>query len=304
MKANDQINIKGYRWIGFNREMKHIRAPKASGGVGFFIKNTFLNDFDVHIVDKEIDGLLGILLTEKLSEAQILLFTGYLPPENSKWGRNPEIFYGHLLSKIYFYSTVDMVVICGDLNARIGQLKDCIADIDNIPNRVVIDQVKNKHGESFIDFLIESRMCILNGRLNPLSDGYTSVSTKGSAVVDYIAVCHDNFSNCNSFCVESCTEIISKCTLQNLIGEKCKVPDHALLSSVINLSVSLNDVKHVNPIQVNHCPNSTTYVNQKYDFKHINQNFMQSAEVAATLDKIIRGDSKDEGKTRRVRLRV
>ena len=154
LKANDQINIQGYRWIGFNREMKHIRAPKASGGVGFFIKNSFLNEFNVHIVDREIDGLLGILVSDQLSEVEILIFTGYLPPEGSKCGRNPETFYGHLLSKIYFYNTVDIVILCGDLNARVGHLKDCIADIDNIPNRVVIDQVINKHGESFIDFLV------------------------------------------------------------------------------------------------------------------------------------------------------
>ena len=198
--------------------MRHIRAPKSSGGVGFFIKNSFLNDFSVHIVDKEIDGLLGILLTNKISEVQMLIYSGYLRSENSKWGRNPELFLVTLLSKIYFYNTVDMVILCGDLNARIGSLMDCIVEIDNIPNRVVIDQVKNKHGESFIDFLVEACMCILNGRLNRLNDGFTSVSTKGAAVVDYIAVSYDNFNNCDSFCVDSCTDIISKNNLQSCWG--------------------------------------------------------------------------------------
>ena len=84
LKASDQINIQGYHWIGFNREVRHIRAPKSFGGVGFFLKNSFLNEFNVHIVDIEIDGLLGILLTNKISETQMLIFSGYLPPEKSK----------------------------------------------------------------------------------------------------------------------------------------------------------------------------------------------------------------------------
>ena len=119
--------------------------------------------------------------------------------------KKPRIIFGHLLSKDYFYNTVDMVILCGDLNARIGHLKDFIIEIDYIPNRVLIDQVKNKHGESFIDFLVEARMCILNGRFNHLNGGFTSVSTKGSAVVDYIVVSHGNFNNCHPFYVDSCS---------------------------------------------------------------------------------------------------
>ena len=84
LKASDQINIQGYRWIGFNKEVRRIRAAKLSGGVGVFMKSAFLNDVSVHIVDKEIDGLLGILLTNKISEVQMHIFSGYLPPENSK----------------------------------------------------------------------------------------------------------------------------------------------------------------------------------------------------------------------------
>ena len=92
---------------------------------------------------------------------------------------------------------------------------------------------------SFVDFLVEARMCVLNERLNPLCDSYTSVSTKGSAVVDYIAVSPDNFINCDSFCVNSSTDIVNKLNLQNSTGDKCKIPDHSLLSTVINLSVPI-----------------------------------------------------------------
>ena len=65
--------IQGYFLIGVNREVRHVRAPKSLGGVGFFISNSFLNVFSVHIVDAEVDGLLGILLTNKISGSDKIL---------------------------------------------------------------------------------------------------------------------------------------------------------------------------------------------------------------------------------------
>ena len=34
-------------------------------------------------------------------------------------------------------------------------------------------------------------MCVLNGRITPEFDNFTSISTKGNAVVDYMWVPHD-----------------------------------------------------------------------------------------------------------------
>ncbi len=42
-------------------------------------------------------------------------------------------------------------------------------------------------------------MCILNGRITPQFDNYTSVSVKGKSVVDYFAVSHKNLGLCKSF---------------------------------------------------------------------------------------------------------
>ena len=35
-----------------------------------------------------------------------------------------------------------MVTLCGDVNARIGHLKDSFVEIDHIPNGMIIDKVK------------------------------------------------------------------------------------------------------------------------------------------------------------------
>ena len=57
--------------------------------------------------------------------------------------------------------------------------------LPDIPHRVVTDITPpNRHGKSLIDFLKCTNLCMLNGRSKE-GCGYTSVSTKGLAVVDY-----------------------------------------------------------------------------------------------------------------------
>ncbi len=38
--GDSELSLKGYRWFGKNRAETHRHAPKGSGGVGFFIKNS------------------------------------------------------------------------------------------------------------------------------------------------------------------------------------------------------------------------------------------------------------------------
>ena len=71
----------------------------------------------------------------------------------------------------------DHNLICGDTNATIGNSIDFIPEVDKVSHRRCIDAVKNKHGEAFLDFLMESKMIILNGRVTNEHDNYTSVSS-------------------------------------------------------------------------------------------------------------------------------
>ena len=116
-------------------------------------------------MDKSYDGILGISLTSKETDYSIAIFCTYLPPETSTWGRDATGFYAHLLSEIYTLSEYDSIIVCGDLNSRIGQLKDSISGIDEIPQRQSIDKTTNQHEHTFIEFLNDSKFCVLNGRL-------------------------------------------------------------------------------------------------------------------------------------------
>ena len=48
------------------------------------------------------------------------------------------------------------MIICGDLNSRIGEMSDIISDIDGIAHRTAVD------GHTLTD----SKMCVLNGRFD------------------------------------------------------------------------------------------------------------------------------------------
>ncbi len=45
-----------------------------------------------------------------------------------------------------------MVLLCRDVNARIGNLSDTIPDVDKTCSRTTIDETKNSHGDSFLAF--------------------------------------------------------------------------------------------------------------------------------------------------------
>ena len=144
------------------------------GGVGTFVRNDLYESYKILVIDQSYEGILGILFQHNTTDHQFIVFSCYLPPENSPWGRNSEGFYSHLVSQIYFHNYVDLYFLCGDVNDRIGNLDDFARNVDDLSNRESIDSSKNKHGEALIDFLLETKMCITNGRISPELNGFTS----------------------------------------------------------------------------------------------------------------------------------
>ena len=121
LKSSETLTLEGYQYFKHNRQETHRDAPKGSGRVGLFIKSELFKDFNISVVDNIYDGILGIYLTLKQSEYNIIVFSVYLSPKNSPWGRNGSEFYAYLLGQIYLLSNADALIICGDLNSRIGE---------------------------------------------------------------------------------------------------------------------------------------------------------------------------------------
>ena len=56
-----------------------------------------------------------------------------------------------------------------------------------------VDFKTNYYGNVLLEFLINSNLCLLNGR-NFTHNDFTSISAKGSSVVDYCIVSQDDLS--------------------------------------------------------------------------------------------------------------
>ena len=180
-----------------------------------------------------------------------------------------------LLVPFYTLSKCDSIILCGDLNSRIGKTNDVISGLDNIPQRSPIDQTTNQHGHTFIEFLNDSKFCFLNERLCSENDDFTSVSTRGKAVVDYICVPHECYKNCSNFRVISPESLVHRHNLQHLLGPRSKLPDHYFLT--FDFSYSYYSI----PSDNNTCkemPENTQkpFIDRKYKLNRLPSNFMNS----------------------------
>jgi len=257
------IKINDYIWFGYNRADIHINAPKASGGVGLLVKSKLCDLFDIHIVDKSFDGILCLKFCHKITGSDFIVFTCYLPPENSNRGRDAQSFYAHLLTQIYSLSNCDAMFIAADFNARIGNLSDILYECDMIPTRTIIDKSINQHGHEFVDFLNEAKFCCLNGRLNTELDNFTSISGKGKAVVDYICVPHDIYDSCKTFKVLTMQSVVDLFQLHGLIGDGSRLPDHSVL--ITEYATGYNDYRPTT---------GTTPNKDRYNLRKIPSDFM------------------------------
>jgi hypothetical protein len=118
---------------------------------------------------------------------------------------------------------VDEIFLCGDLNSRIGDMMDYIQGVDSLPNRIVIDPTKNNHGSAFIEFLQESKMCVCNGRVTDEHNNFTSISSRGRAVVDYIAVKHSGIVNCLKSQVLTPVQVVGMVNMEGALSSRCKI---------------------------------------------------------------------------------
>ena len=72
------------------------------------------------------DNVLGIQLKCKHSSEIIVIYVVYLPPVSSKYGKLNEEILNKLTIELYRQVESEYVIICGDLNARIGDRDDCM----------------------------------------------------------------------------------------------------------------------------------------------------------------------------------
>ncbi len=278
-------DIPGYIFRGFNRKFAHRNAPGTWGGVGFLIKRDILQQYTYKIIEKTYEGIFGLELTHNVTAINILFVCCYLPPENSPYGRDIDGFLSQLEQICYTYSSeYDHIIFGGDLNARIGTMSDMEADIDiQLPERKPIDLIHNSHGTSFVNFLRDCKLCILNGRFDTNKDNYTCITNRGKSVVDYFFCSHKTFEICSDFEVITCKDLINMYNLAHLIGNRSKPPDHSLIKCNINIYYGPCTTRNETNVPTNHENDSVP----KYNVKNIPDDFFTSPESSEKLIHLI-----------------
>ena len=268
VKNDNVIEMVNYTWFGFNRKHQRKTAKCGSGGVGIFIKTNILNEWLFDEIDKSVDGLYITCLTNKITNYKIVLIPCYLPPENSEWGAESEHFFSHLTSILYSIDNVDIVIGGGDFNARISNSLDYILDIDDVPERKVLDFNKNKHGESFLNFLLESKLCVTNGRIQG-HDNFTFITPQGKSVVDYFFTHIDSINFFKHMYVEAVNDIMNDMSYLPTSA----VPDHSLLI----IDVCMSEFNHIKENE-NRMKN-TISLQRRYKVDNIPNDFMNNDNV-------------------------
>ena len=283
--TSDQPTLDGYKWFGHCRKTRHIRSKLTYGGVGFFIRETLFKSYVINVLDQSYEGIFCMLFKDKVSDYCFTVYCCYLPPEHSPYGRDSTAFYTHLLSLMYLHNFVDCSFVFGDFNGRIGDKQDIIHVVDHVNLRDVIDYTHNKHGEALLDFLIESRMVVTNGRVEGNND-FTSISSKGRSVVDYFAVPTENISCCSSFNVIPVTELMQKNKLETLLSERCRPPDHSVLSLKYKVW-SLQADESVNSDVSDEGLRSDDNLCKRYNYGTMSPEFLKSNTWVTLLDSLI-----------------
>ena len=86
-------------YIGKNRSDIHSNAKRGSGGVGIFIKQTFLNNYDFKILDDKNDDILWIKFWN--GDDNLCICVCYLPPQGSSKDNCEESFFTLLTEQVY-----------------------------------------------------------------------------------------------------------------------------------------------------------------------------------------------------------
>ena len=165
LNAKTIPQVEGYEFLTRNCAELHRRARVGSGGIGLLVSEQLLKHYKmVEFVDK-YDSILALSLKHKKCDFSIGFIIGYLPPQHTKYGNDPDLFFECMTQLIYMFNDLDCVIIGGDYNARTGNMQDYIADIDEISERQSVDPVTNKHGDCFMEFLRDVQFAIVNGRI-------------------------------------------------------------------------------------------------------------------------------------------
>jgi exonuclease III len=213
------ISLNGYKSHNFYRKFQNRRARRNSGGIILLYKD-HLKD-GINIIKNHHDTIIWIKLDHLFfnTAEDVYLCGAYIWGEESPANNFVDIdLFDTIEHDISVFNSLGCVVLCGDLNSRIGNKCDfipfdCINNIlddpdydpDCTPVRASVDNVQNSNGIKLIDLCKSTSLRIANGRIFNTSN-YTFCSNNGCSVIDYLLMNERHFSLINDFTIDPFNE--------------------------------------------------------------------------------------------------
>ena len=226
LRDGEEVEFEGYHWVGHNRGRLNKNAVRGSGGVGLLIKHTMCQSWSVEVVNVEIEDVMWVKFENHEVNEVFFIAVCYIPPAGSSRDVDTEERFLMLSEQIQKFGLEGRVLVCGDFNARCGDLEDLSEEMVHLKgSRKSVDSMKNSQGELLIECMQNSGMCFVNGRKG--ADEFTCISSKGCSVVDYCLVPTEELDGIDDFMVET----MSRCEARLCKGEEgYRIPDHSVLS--------------------------------------------------------------------------
>ncbi len=108
LEGNETIKIDDYEFISNNRKIKHKIAPKIHGSVGMLIKKDLYLKYNIFSIDDIVEGILGVRFVNKATEYNFFIFTSYIAPYDSPYGKVVREILGSLIAQMYLINDLFM----------------------------------------------------------------------------------------------------------------------------------------------------------------------------------------------------
>jgi len=210
--SESNIALPGFKEFHEPASKKKGKKGRRSGGIILYIKRS-LSKSNAIIKVHSNANFIWLKINKNLcgTSHDIYICCLYIKPRNRVICPENDILFEQLAHHINRYSQLGKIILMGDFNSRTASLDDFIkldhtirGNIDSLPNQYIsdimlnnrnnIDKEINEQGKNLIEMCIETKLRILNGRVNGDSLGYnTYYSCRGSSTIDYFIVSENIF---------------------------------------------------------------------------------------------------------------
>ena len=262
LHSEKRISLPGFLNIKQKIRTKTHGGPKISGGLAVFIKDKFVEVVEP-VANENPDSIWVKIRKEKSGEMEdVFIGSYYVSPGNRRNAHKD--FYASISEEIENFKQKGIVVVQGDLNARVGRQPDFIefdkhldvggivpgsvgedsvdtmgGDLGDQPPRNSEDGTVNSRGRDLLDLCKVNDLLIVNGRTaGDIFGKFTSHQYNGSAVNDYLLVPVRFFRRVSKFVVGDYAPWLS---------DHCPIYSNVVLTSLVTEGVSIEKQRDVEP---------------------------------------------------------